>query len=152
MSEPYEDALDSEVHMESKIEKNTSRDLTTKKQIISELQRGLPDVREGVCIQPGATSEENSLKARTREALGTALSNWFKSPTEGERYSIVRVPGIEESLAATLIRALKPIEECFRWRFVRNRHGESMGCLEMILHNGIGIQTWRLFWEAVFRK
>lgn len=84
MSEPREDMPDPEIVKETKNDENVSKHLTSRKEIVTKLQEGVADVRKGIAVR-GLNSPENSLIADARRALGTALSNWFKSPTDGIR-------------------------------------------------------------------
>mmetsp|Transcript_24393 Transcript_24393/g.39325 ORF Transcript_24393/g.39325 Transcript_24393/m.39325 type:complete len:291 (+) Transcript_24393:279-1151(+) len=141
--------------------------MTHKQQLIQVLKNGLPSLKVALGLQ---TPEESSPKSNSggaslhprpqtsssaidsaRSSLGQALKKWFQSPREKERYSILCIPEIEQPVAAVIVRALKPVEACFRWNW-RNGFDNSRGTLEVQLHNGIEIEIWLNFWRAVYRS
>eukprot|EP00465_Bigelowiella_longifila_P007315 CAMPEP_0185253678 /NCGR_PEP_ID=MMETSP1359-20130426/2327_1 /TAXON_ID=552665 /ORGANISM="Bigelowiella longifila, Strain CCMP242" /LENGTH=293 /DNA_ID=CAMNT_0027836095 /DNA_START=23 /DNA_END=907 /DNA_ORIENTATION=- len=144
--------------------------MTHKQQLIQVLKNGLPSLKVALGLQPPpessslSNSEDKMGRASSprpqasssaidsaRSSLGQALKKWFESPREKDRYSILCIPEIEQPVAAVIVRALKPVEECFRWNW-RNGFDNSRGTLEVLLHNGIDIEIWLNFWRAVYRS
>ncbi len=102
---------------------------------------------------PTRTQQLRVAAMRVRGQIGAALRGWFRSPFgPGGGYRVLSVGGLDESEAAIVMNALRTAENCFMWRYFKNSTTLSGGTLEIRLHKGVDVKTWRLFWDAAFRS
>ncbi|GAB5373178.1 hypothetical protein AAMO2058_001727900 [Amorphochlora amoebiformis] len=145
------DDQNEEMPVEAKSKKSWSGPLTTKQQIIHTLQEGLPTVRSVLNPSYDINGQPSPAVSHARRTLTLSLRQWFQSPTNEDRYGLA-MKELCNASAATIVRALKPVEECFRWRYSPSQKSPNHGSLELQFHRGIDLETWRYFWNAVFRS